>query len=404
MASAPAGSSRLRTAVGGVRSGLPTRRRPLGLTTGQRLLGPTHPGPAPGLASAFARPSETGVSRRRRACASPPAPSPTVRKVGGITGGITGLATLAIAGLWLAYLVPHRLRFRHQMVESRHEDRFSESLRVITVAQQGARHRGGAEHCTADITRRPALVPVPQGGQLMDRPQITRDRIRAEAARRAAAERAAHAALLSRRAAAARRRAAIAATLAVATVGGWIAVATGVVLLVAAVPTVLLAAVLVMGRRAVIAGNEADRQWARRNAELSTGEAADRVTGRAVHPSSMLTEAIPVAAPAEQVVEQQAPAAAATDWMPIPVPAPTYTFKAEAPRREQAALAPMEASTVLRPDATAPEVPSLERAEADDEAAASTTATATAVGSSVVAPSGSIDIDAVLARRRASGE
>jgi len=249
----------------------------------------------------------------------------------------------------------------------------------------------------------------------MDRPQITRDRLRAEAARRAAAERAAHAALVGRRAAAARRRAIMATVLLVATVAGWVAVASGVVLIVAAIPTVVLVAVLVMGRRAVIAGLEADRAWDQRSAEIVKGEETDRVTGRAVRPSGMLTEMIPAAAPASEAVATAASGVAASgmDWMPIPVPAPTYTLKAEAPRRDQSSLAPMGASTVLRPEATSAEVPAREDT---DNSAIEREVTVGSVGlpatglpaatatSTVPAPSGSIDIDAVLARRRASGE
>ncbi|HWS56965.1 MAG TPA: hypothetical protein VN257_00365, partial [Actinotalea sp.] len=46
-----------------------------------------------------------------------------------------GLVVIAMAGLWIAYLVPHRLRYRQQLLEARADDRFSERLRVIRVAR-----------------------------------------------------------------------------------------------------------------------------------------------------------------------------------------------------------------------------------------------------------------------------
>src|SRR5690606_12163834 len=47
-----------------------------------------------------------------------------------------GLAALGVVGLWLAYLVPHRLRHRQQLLESRTEDRYSGSMRVLAVTDR----------------------------------------------------------------------------------------------------------------------------------------------------------------------------------------------------------------------------------------------------------------------------
>ncbi len=139
---------------------------------------------------------------------------------------IAGLVALAIVGLWIAYLVPHRLRYRQQLLESRTEDRFSDALRVLVVAEPRGRQRRAAEaraECGPDSPKRSGLlspargVPVPAGtageravtegrGGVVERPYGTQDKITAEAARRRAQLRSQRAAALARRAAAARRR------------------------------------------------------------------------------------------------------------------------------------------------------------------------------------------------------
>ncbi len=103
----------------------------------------------------------------------------------------------------------------------------------------------------------------------MDRPHGTQDRITADAARRAAQARAARAAAVARRAAAARRRALLAGVLVLATVVGWAAfvVVPAVGWVAGVAPTVLLSTVLVLGRRAVLAGREADAEWEARIAD-----------------------------------------------------------------------------------------------------------------------------------------
>jgi hypothetical protein len=425
---------------------------------------------------------------------------------------LAGPVALALVGLWVAYLVPHKLRYRQQLLESRADDRFSEALRVVAVTRR-RNPRGLRVHArTADSTngtatgRMPGLLtpgkglPVlpagsATGGTAVDRPTATESRITADAARRAAQARASRAASVARRAAAARRRGLLAGVLLVASVVGW--TVTGLVPTVTwvagVVPTVLLTGVVVLGRRAVLAGRAADAAWAARVAEErrtgvaprtgatrvvagpatgSTGtvrattgatpRVADRaaskaaskattktaakaptgsvasttahataptttaateaphalVTGRAVHPSDASTEVfarivadrgegeaparhastgpVPVVRKAardtgtdataeESTPEPEAPAIDEA-WSPVPVPRPTYTMKAAAPRREPAPLENLEGSTAARaaepvvtPDATV-----------DVEPVAETT--------------GSIDLNAVLAKRRAAGE
>jgi hypothetical protein len=139
------------------------------------------------------------------------------------------------------------------------------------------------------------------------------------------------------------------------------------------------------------------------------------VTGRAVHPSDASTEVfarivedkgesegpvrhastgqVPVvrrATTGTAVGSGSADGAAEQDdeaWSPVPVPRPTYTMKASAPRREPAPLENLEGSTATRTaDAETPA--GAERAPL--EAPVETT--------------GSIDLNAVLAKRRAAGE
>ena len=59
---------------------------------------------------------------------------------------LAGPVALALVGLWVAYLVPHKLRHRQQLLESRADDRFSEALRVVAVSDRriapGGRLRG----------------------------------------------------------------------------------------------------------------------------------------------------------------------------------------------------------------------------------------------------------------------
>jgi len=305
-----------------------------------------------------------------------------------------------------------------------------------------------------------AYVGTLTGGTTVDRPHATPERISAEAARRLAQARAARAAAAARRGAAARRRGLLAALLVVASAAGWAVTgfAPAATWVVGAVPTALLASVVVLGRRAVLSGHVADAEWAatiereeRLAARPRTGAtpavrprtgatpavrgsagAADAepgvpvplVTGHAVRPSDAHTEVF------ERIVEDRGestgparhatgqvpvvrraatgavPAVAGGDapdeerdgeWSPVPVPRPTYAMKAAAPRRSPAPLdeSDAEASTVRRPaDApAATDVP----ASADGPAPA-------AEAEPAPVTTGSIDLNAVLARRRAAGQ
>lgn len=378
---------------------------------------------------------------------------------------LAGIAALALVGLWAAYLVPHHLRHRQRLLEARADDRFSAGLRVVAVASS-TRRRLGRRAAAAGMwgpsttslltpgTGVPVTAGTGTGGTTVDRPHATPERISAEAARRLAQARAARAAATARRGAAARRRGLLAFSLLGLTIAGWVAV--GVVpaatWLVGTVPTALLASVVVLGRRAVLAGQVADAQWAetiereeRLAARPRTGAtptvrprtgatpavAADDapvplVTGHAVRPSDAHTEvferivadrgesagpvrhattgAVPVVRrsareAADEAATQAVPVAGASDdaeaWSPVPVPRPTYTMKAPAPRRDPAPLedADVAASTARRP-ADAP---------VGDTGAEESTAPAAAV-EPAAETTGSIDLNAVLARRRAAGQ
>ena len=370
---------------------------------------------------------------------------------------------LALVGLWAAYLVPHHLRHRQRLLEARADDRFSAGLRVVAVASSTRRRlgRGAAAAGMWGPSTSALLTPgtgVPAayvgtltGGTTVDRPHATPERISAEAARRLAQARAARAAAAARRGAAARRRGLLAGVLALSAVVGWVLVAAvpAVTWVAGAVPSALLTSVVVLGRRAVLAGQASDAQWAetiereerlaarprtgatpavrprsgatpvvRRDAE--PGVPVPLVTGHAVRPSDAHTEVFeaivadrgesagparhatgqtPVvrrasAAPTEVAADASTEEERDAEWSPVRVPRPTYAMKAPAPRRTPAPLeeSDAEASTVRRP-ADAPgateEVTSGAAVVADEPAALTT---------------GSIDLNAVLARRRAAGQ
>lgn len=431
---------------------------------------------------------------------------------------LAGLVALALVALWGAYLVPHKLRHRQQLLESRADDRFSEALRVVAVSERTGRLRRsgtfrrsreapavGSADCGTTSGGSPGLLtpgaglPVLHagpgtGGATVDRPTATQDRITADAARRAAQARAARAASVARRAAAARRRAVLAGVLVVATIAGWTVagLAPTATWVAGAVPSVLLGGVLVLGRRAVLAGRAADAAWEARMADerrVSGGprtgamravaeasraasaptsaptraasgaqptvrasspereapvtehasEAAPQqatssdphvphamVTGRAVHPSEASTEVFArivedrgeADAPARHastgqtpvvrtgVADRLAKARPETDdatqatpaededgaWSPVPVPRPTYTMKATAPRREPA---PLEDAASTSSTASAPTAGTVTEPVAEVVAE---------VAEPPAATTGSIDLNAILAKRRAAGE
>lgn len=361
-----------------------------------------------------------------------------------------GLVATALVGLWIAYLVPQRLRYRQQLLDSRTDDRFSEHLRVLRVA------------APRSVSAPPGQVHGPQAGRVllhpgraerngrMHRPHATGDRVSADAARLTAAEYAARAAALSRRSAGARRRATLTALLLVSSVAGWVGVALGAAVAVGVAPLVLLAAVLVLGRRAVLAGRRADAAWAAGAAARAARPLPGRrstTVGRAVHPSEavteimakvpmaparrsaqavlsgevpvvgrsglgsaggagrpgsdVLTEPVPVVTAAALRAAEKAKAEAddvevGAGWVPVPVPPPAYSLKPEARRPEPRPL-------------TGPQQAAQAAARAASQAAAEGAAPGPDAGRTTAGPAerpttGGLELDAILARRRAAGE
>ncbi len=127
-----------------------------------------------------------------------------------------GPAVLAVIALWIAYLVPHKLRHRQQMLESRTDDRYSAALRVLAVSGPvGSRRRLRSDNAAPGIRpdcgsphKRTALlhggigVRIGNEGRDMDRPHTTAEGMGADAARKVAQLKAAHAAATARRGAA----------------------------------------------------------------------------------------------------------------------------------------------------------------------------------------------------------
>ena len=305
-----------------------------------------------------------------------------------------GVVLLCVAVLWIAYLVPHLLRYRQQLLESRTDDRFSEHLRVVRVARvtKGALAKRRVAARAGRVLLHP---PAGRGGGSVDRPHALADRVVADAARRTATERAQRAAYLARRSVGARRRAVLATLLLVLAGAGWVGAGVGgPVLALGPAPTALLVAVLVLGRRAVLLGRRADADWAsgRPAAAHRPAQRVPTAVGHAVRPSEDVTEvmarvaataatAATAARPAADVALATVETSARTDgptWVPVPVPRPAYALKPAVRRPEPAPLALGDAGEVAAGYQRAPQVP----------------APAT----------GGIDLDAILARRRAAGE
>jgi hypothetical protein len=236
------------------------------------------------------------------------------------------MGVLALAGLWGMYLVPHGLKHRSQLLQSRTDDRFSGSLRVLAVAADSQR-RLGEEPRAIGPARAVPLLTAPmatvtttemEGARTMDQPAAPRP---AMSSARLAPSPTPSASLAERRAAAARRRLVLTLTLLGLAAIAWSAVpAFSLSLIVPGVVTALLGAVLVLGRRAAISAqrDQAELRAARRapSARVSGARAAgerptssarvvrgapgariagghaQRITGHAVHASQTSTRMI----------------------------------------------------------------------------------------------------------------
>lgn len=234
------------------------------------------------------------------------------------------MGVLALAGLWGMYLVPHGLKHRSQLLQSRTDDRFSGSLRVLAVAADSQRRQVEAPRAIGPARAVPLLTaPMAtvtttemEGARTMDQPAAPRPAT--SGARPAAPP---STSLAERRAAAARRRLVLTLTLLGLAAIAWSAVpAFSLSLIVPGLVTALLGAVLVLGRRAAISAQRDQAQLrsarrapsARTTAPASAGERptssarvvrgapgarvpaghAHRITGHAVHASQTNTRMI----------------------------------------------------------------------------------------------------------------
>ena len=365
-----------------------------------------------------------------------------------------GAGILALVGLWVAYLLPQRTRHRDLLLEARSDDRFSGAMRILAVARPARTFVTETRDCGPGQLKHDQLLTgsMPavsaaqiagraKGAQDMDRPTTGAQRTVPPAGRNrpvsarpvttprsseAAAMRARRAAVAEQRAAAAKRRLALTLTLLSASAIAWTAVsAFSIHVAIPSVLTAMLGGVLVLGRRAVVAGRRADATVAvKARSASSPAQARPSVTGRAVHASDVSTQMISsdavravvarsaeaaatasateVVAASESAEDATAPTAVEADAAParenavveggelagFSLPRPTYTMKAAAPRREPAPL--------LEDDVTTPSNAS-ERASSASVASAEESETVSTEGLG-------LDLDAILARRRASGE
>ncbi len=334
--------------------------------------------------------------------------------------GTSSLIFLVIVGIWVAYLMPQLMRRRETLAQSRSQDRWSAASRLIEPAAAPPRPEGGHRSHAADLLTARAPRPVPAASAADDRlpaASAADDRLPAASAAdrlpaASAADRLPPASAADRLApsgsgARRRRRTLLALTLLAG--AGWAARAAGLLDVgVAAALTaplgldVLLVLLTARSRRAArrgsgrrsaprVTGRVSSAPGAPTRAEAGPRSAATGVPapgrGRDVVD---LRESAPEDAPASGPAEPQAggPQAGADPtggpqagpaedgtWTPVPVPPPMYTMKPVVPRA--ATIAWLDER-----DEAAVEVVDVRVAEPLEE---------------------TIDLDAVLERRRAAG-
>ncbi|MCM3662234.1 hypothetical protein M3148_14715 [Georgenia satyanarayanai] len=370
---------------------------------------------------------------------------------------VQGWVVVGLALILFGYLVPHLVQSRHQLAEARVEDRFSGTLRVVTTGATARRSSPGEHH--GALESRPYLHDPRRRTEApaVNRPTTPSERAAAEA-RRLAQLRAARAAEISRRKAAAKRRLVLTVVLLLATVGGWLGFGLGSLpVVLGVVPTVLLAGVLVLGRRAATIAarrNAADRAAmarlaprtrpasfarpatttaARTAAPAAGGASAARdertadpavtaepaataedpataegaATAEATGPAGTAPatdETAPPAAVSEPTDVAQAEQPAAHSWTPVQVPVPTYTLKASAPRMDIAPYEAPEPEVAQAPaEAAVPPEPVVVSGLAGSPYAPVADPEPEAAPAPEAVPARGLDLDSVLARRRAVG-
>ncbi|WP_172120498.1 hypothetical protein [Actinomyces faecalis] len=193
--------------------------------------------------------------------------------------GIEIWALIALVVVLTVYLLPILVGRREVLGHSRVEDRYSSQLRLLAV---GPETRSGGETCPesghAEIFRRRPEV------RAMNRPAVRNVRaLRAE--RELVRAKRAHAQARERRRVAATHRSVVACALVGVLLGvGIVAALTVLPWWLTLVPAALVAVSMAAGRRAAVAGRDAERRERRRIAELEAE--LERLTGHAPAPAA----------------------------------------------------------------------------------------------------------------------
>lgn len=221
-------------------------------------------------------------------------------------------------------------------------------------------------------------------------------------ARRVAAARAAREAAAQRRALAAKRRLMLLSVFGALTISAWILTYTvSLPWAISGVMTALTVGVVELGRRAAVAGARADAALAKKVADAERRAMRVPVAAKVARtrPEEIDFAEQPAEEPASSLrVEVDPEVQTESTWTPVPVPPPAYTLKAEVRRK-------------MAEPYVAEEEPAEEVAPAA-KPAAFTAPTPTAKPASSAAPeskdepaatSGSLNVQEILARRRAVG-
>lgn len=279
---------------------------------------------------------------------------------------------LAILTLFFVYLLPSVIRSAQVVAEARIEDRFSSDLQIIATAghrQEKAHSQGRTYIHPPRTSEHPMNTPVARTYAAADQ-------------RRIAVARAARAAAASRRAAAAKRRMVLLTASGALTLSAWVlSVMTAFPWLIAAVLTAATVGVVELGRRAAAAGQQADVELAKK---VRLAETRAEANVEKLRPQK-------TSAPAPAPVEE-APASSLrvetelqdSTWTPVPVPPPAYTLKAEVRRKTAEPYEELEpAAPTAKPAPTPVPAPAAEESPVEE--------------------SSTLNVQEILARRRAVG-
>lgn len=318
-----------------------------------------------------------------------------------------GLLAIIALGMILAYVLPQRMRERADYAMVRTDDRYSADMRVIR--SHAARVDRPAPHRARPAEDDPLLATGASRARLsqvaaerMQRPVAPLDRAATVAGRQAETMRRDRAKVVAARAARARRRGTVAVLATLASAAAWTGYALAPLPMWAAViPTTILGATVVAGRRAVAAERAVDASLlpvAREVTDAATAAEAlrrieqSRAAGRPVAPSLLETQAIrtltaddlapaapPRAVPAPELPQHEE---AEPGWSPQSVPAPSYTLK---PASRMRTARPIDSDDL-----------------ADGQRNAERRAGRPAAPQAPAAGPATRQLDAILARRRAS--